>query len=597
MLRRLTLMALIALLALAGCQRDEDEQAETTADESRTEAMFRHVPADTPYLFANLQPTPEPVLDTTFRALEEMGKSMQVFFDAMIEEADDPDEREQMQAVFGELRALMSRDGFREAGLREDSLYALYAQGMLPVMRLEVADPLAVAETIGRLETAADMTFPRQEHDGQEYWWIPLGEKMGALAAVVDNQLVAGLTTGAESEITAILGGTTPDDTYPVDDFSAFNSDLGYTDYGSGFVRLPALLARIMNADDPQFGWLHDDPEFGAIAGNEDCRNELGALFDIMPRMVSGATHVDAERINSHARLEIRDDYAKRLMAVVDTPLDLSDDPGSVVNFGMAINIVNLRDFLREEVDRLAGNMPQCPLFARLNEDIADIQAGLNRPIPPVVTNLHGFKLRLASADVVDGKVDNVSASFALAMRNPQLLLGMAQMFSPQLSELNLTPGGDPQPLPEGTVPDMDGIPTDQVFIAMSDGALGIAMGEDEKDRLGNYLKLSSEGGGAFMSFAMDTAGYSELIQAATQAYGENVLSDMHDETSMDGESDTDEGDTNSDAAGQEDMAELFESQPSMDFMSSLYTRYFSKIRFTDQGIEIAQDAELNQPD
>lgn len=594
--RRLILMALIALLALAGCQSDESEQGGTTAaSESRAEAMFSHVPADTPYLFANLQSTPEPVLDTTFRALEETGRSMKVMFDAIAEEAEDPAEREKMQAVFAEIESLMSREGFRNAGLREDGLYVVYAQGLMPVMRWEVADPAAVAETVGRFEAALDMEFPRRSHDGADYWWIEFGPQAGLVAAVVDDELVVGMTTGAEPEIDALLGGSTPDNAYAIDDLESFNSELGYTGYGSGFIQFPALLERIMDAEDPQLGWLHEDPQFAALAGNEACRAELGALFEVFPRVVSGSTGVNAEAIHSHARLDIREDYAQRLAGIVDAPLELSDDPGSLMNFGMAINIVNLRDFLRAEADHLASNVPECPIFSGLQENITELQANLNRPIPPVVTNLHGFKLRLASADITDGKIENVSASFALAMRNPQLLLGMAQMFSPALAELNLTPGGEPQPLPEGTVPAMEGMPSDQLFIAMSDNALGIALGAGQKDQLGSYLDIAGDNGGTFMSFAMDTEAYAEMVKAMTKTFGESMMDDMEEDTTAEGENgDAEDGNGTTD---EEKMEEMLENQPSLDFMSSLYERYFTKVRFTDKGLEMVQDARLKQND
>ena len=617
MLRRLTLMALLAVFVLAGCQRDEEADGQSAADEGRAEAMFRHVPADTPYLFANLQPSPDAVVDTTFRAMEEMGKSLEAMFRMALSEADSDLEREKIRAVLDEVRGLMTREGFANAGFRENGLYVVYAQGLLPVMRWEVADPMAVAETVGRFETALEMSFPRREHDGQEYWWVGLGDKAGIVAAVVDNELVAGLTTGEEAEVASILGDSAPSSSYAVSDFRTFNEDLGFTPHGSGFIQFAPLVDRLMDAEDPQFGWLHEEnPQFAAIAGNEACRAELGALFDVVPRMVSGAREVSAERIHSMARLDIREDYATRLKSVVDTPLDLSDDPGSLMNFGMAINIVNLRDFLRAEADRLVENAPECPLFAGLNENISEMQANMNRPIPPVVTNLHGFKLRLATAEVTDGELGNVTASFALAMRNPQLLLGMAQMFAPQLAELNVTPGGDPQPLPAEMIPPMAGgmLPTDQLYIAMSDGALGIAMGDSERDRLSDYLDISGAGGGGFLSYAMDTRAYADLMKAAGKAYGEQVMDNADDGMSADDQGDMSgtegaddgmdaEGDAEGDATGDEtgtaepDMAELFENQPSMVFMSHLYSRYFGTIRFTDQGMEFVQDAELRQAD
>ncbi len=73
---RLTALALATLMALGACGKKSDESP-TAAHNAASNELLLHVPADTPYLFANLEPVPEDVIDTYLTRLQPLLDSMQ----------------------------------------------------------------------------------------------------------------------------------------------------------------------------------------------------------------------------------------------------------------------------------------------------------------------------------------------------------------------------------------------------------------------------------------------------------------------------------------------------------------------------------------
>ena len=72
---RLTTLALATLITLGACGKSDESP--TAAQNAATNELLLHVPADTPYLFANLEPVPEDVIDTYLTRLQPLLDSMQ----------------------------------------------------------------------------------------------------------------------------------------------------------------------------------------------------------------------------------------------------------------------------------------------------------------------------------------------------------------------------------------------------------------------------------------------------------------------------------------------------------------------------------------
>ena len=89
------------------------------------------------------------------------------------------------------------------------------------------------------------------------------------------------------------------------------------------------------------------------------------------------------------------------------------------------------------------------------------------------------------------------------------MFVGMAQMFLPNLAELALQPGSPPVRLPESLIQ----VPGIVAYAAMSDDAIGLAVGEGEEAGLPDYLSQEPENDGTFFSASYDMAEYMKYTQ------------------------------------------------------------------------------------
>jgi hypothetical protein len=106
---------------------------------------------------------------------------------------------------------------------------------------------------------------------------------------------------------------------------------------------------------------------------------------------------------------------------------------------------------------------------------------------------------------------ESIDASFLLAMNDAPALLAFGQMMSPELAEMTIEPGGQPQ---EFTLPaQQDGI--DSAWIALSESALALSVGPDAEKVLPELLQADSVSPPLFMSMDVDAATYYEMIGEA----------------------------------------------------------------------------------
>jgi hypothetical protein len=98
-------------------------------------------------------------------------------------------------------------------------------------------------------------------------------------------------------------------------------------------------------------------------------------------------------------------------------------------------------------------------------------------------------------------------------MDNPQGLLAMGAMFSPELAALDLQPDGKPVKL---ELPPVSPAVT-EAFVAMTDNALAISLGSDGADKLVKMLAADFAEPAPFISVFMDTGRYYEFVADTMQ--------------------------------------------------------------------------------
>jgi hypothetical protein len=567
MIRKFAVIGFCTLL-VAGCGRDEAETAPQDAADSgagqadAASALFQRIDADTAWLMANVETMPEELAEKLWAPLSSMSELNRQTYTAVAEEMD---EAPVVAALLREFAQIDSREAFEERGLQPNGHWAIHAVSMYPFMHWQLSDPEAFRATIERIASEGGAEPNWRSIEDAEVLWIPM-EEVGLALSYDDNFATAAFVPDNAALLRRVVNLDQPTTAYDIADLESFSDERGYTAYGSGFIDFGKVVDQLLDGDDALLAAARESTPLGEIAGNEACRSELGALVELFPRASLGYTDISETFMAFDMTLETEPSFAQRMQVIADTPVDLEKAEAGLLEFGLAFNIVGARDFAREIVAGWVEAPPQCQLFDNIRENAEDWQLALNQPIPPVVTNFHG--LRLNVEDVTMGENSQVEAaegSLALFMRNPQMMLGMAQMFSPELASLQLEPGGEPQPVPAGVIPNMpEGV---SAWMGLGDAALGLAVGENQKAQL-NETMDPGEGGSAILSYGINFENYGDILGG--------VLEDMQKKFEEMGE----EPAMNNPSEAMSKMGEIYD-----------YTR--ASMHLTERGVEFRSTVTL----
>lgn len=562
-MKRLYFLLLPALLlVLTACGRDDDEavsEGPSIVDTDGDAPLLAYVPADSAAVFGNLERVPDTVLDSWWAQMEPFAP----FYAKLAEDDDMP---AALRAYFDLLGQLSDRESFEETGLRSDALAVFYLNGLYPYFRLEFSDRDTLLATLEEYSSEAGVHWRHGDIDGREYRWMEVEggkDNMPVLAlSVNDDHLAAGWILRTDERLRHLTGTNLPSRAVSVSELARFNSEHGYTDYGSGYFNLVRFSELLLDPADSDAAAARAALNLEIFAENPACRSELATLVSKFPRMIVGMPELRSDRVTMHGRLETSADLSERLTGLVDLPLGLGTDRGGLFNLGIGLNLVNARTLARHYVDAWVAEPPQCPAFDHIAAGAEEWQVQLNRPLPPVFTNMQGFRAVVTDLEV-DGDDYDVRGVASLSMGNPQLLVGMAAMFSPELAALDLQPDGQPRPVP----PELfQGMLNAEAWIAMSDSALALAVGERLEGRLDAAL-APGEIDGTLFSYGVDYSTYMDLVGQLTDKLAE-------------------------------DDAEMLEAQEFKSMFGALgemYDRSFFTLRLGTEGIDFETSASLKQ--
>jgi len=561
MTRRLIALfsALLLVTACGGDNGDDAETASGTPSGSATSSqpgvdLFARIDADTAFLMANLETVPEDMVELLWEPLEDMEEMQAEAYEDLASEISE--ESPVAAALARELGQIDSREALEERGLSSNGYWAIHAISLYPVLHWQLVDAAAFDAMLERVASDAGTELTRRNIDNEEIIWIEM-DTVGLAMHHDQTVLTAALIPDNDLLLRRVANLDQPAEAYDPDDLQAFNQPRGFTPHGSGYIDLKRVIEHLLDADDELTAQIRSATGMDAMAGNEACRLEMGALADRMPRMSAGLTRLDREAFSLLGRIETEAGFGQQLAALSDTPVGIETSEPRLFAVGAALNIVAARDFARGLVDAWVAAPPKCPAFAMIGENAKEWQTALNRPIPPFITNIHGLRVDLADLSYESGSVNDASGTLAVFMRNPEMLVGMAQMFTPELAELNLKPGGEPQLLPAGLIPDM---PAMEAWLALGEAAIGMALGADQKEALPEALE-GGESDSAVFAYSMNIAAYGELM--------ETMMSQM----------------------------DTGEEVPSFDFMTGLGEHYLDSrfaIRLTPAGIDFVTSSALD---
>lgn len=513
------LLPLSFALALGACGKPEEPEASPEAQH-----LLAFVPADTPYLVANLQALPDEVTDANFERIRPALEETQVQLSRLqqnIEAGDSPSGDELVDrlilAVLTELDGNLSREGLERLGLDMNGSVAAYGIGAFPVYRLSLSDPAALRATIQRILDNAGVEAPESEFRGKAYWRIAADDTaempLAGYVAILDDHVVAGLyPIAAEADfLPGLLGLEMPVNSDAAASLARLNAKHGYSPYFSGWLDLHRLADEFM---DPEARTARTLIGMGAYEMSDlspVCVAETHAIIDNMPMVSGGFTEVSPDAMSYRLVAETPADLAGRLVGLVARMPAARPLADRLAELSFGIKVGAVRDFLREKAQAVVDAPYQCERFADLNAQAEQVLTQVTQPLPPFVNNFRGIHVSLKDLVFAEGQdlPKDVRGHLAVHVEQPEMFVGMAQMFLPDLSELQLAPGSDPERVPEFLI-SIQGI---TAYAAMSDRAIGISLGQGEQNTLIEFLEMDAGEEGTLMSANYDSAALQELQQ------------------------------------------------------------------------------------
>jgi hypothetical protein len=532
---RTVFLATALVLTLAACGRDEEPSAVAG------NALLDFVPADTPYLAANLEPLPEDVVDAYLQRVQPVLDEMQTQLSkarANLEGQepagvdDDPSDRLAL-ALLRELDGKLSREGLNSLGLDIRSHKVVYGLGAFPVLRMGLSNAVSMQATIHRVLDGAGLTAPEQSLQGVAYWRVGPDAHhdtpIGLYVAILDDHLAIGvLPAAAETEVLpAFLGLERPAQSDARTRLAELNDAHGYTAHGSAILDLRLLADQFLLPDSLTARVLAGAGEYDPASITPECVAEVHGIIDNAPRMTAGTTELDTTVIAYQYRVETPATLAASL-AQLAARIPAADALSTrVLDLAFGIRLGAVRDFLREKATAITQNPYRCEFLREMNDQAEQALVQLNQPMPPFVNNFRGLRVSLDEIAVSEGSLPTgARGHLALHVEQPEMFLGMAQMFLPDLAALGLKAGEAPLRLPESLLP----VPGLVAFAAMSNEAIGLSLGEGEEAGLSAYLDRESGPEGMFLSVSYDSAAYLEYTERLAASVNVDVSEEGADE-------------------------------------------------------------------
>ncbi|OOG38403.1 hypothetical protein B0E52_14255 [Rhodanobacter sp. C06] len=505
----------LACVALAACSHKDKN------------APLAFVPADTPYVAANLDvlddDTRQALLAQADLQLPSQVAQMEAF--ATREQANDPDAARLVRAFTAELKG-KTIEAFAQAnGFDLKGRFALYGEGMAPVLRFELTDPKAFEGFVGRLETAYGKRLDTATIGTQSYrrqLFPASGTEL--VLAVVGKQMVAAIlpVDAATPLLRQTLGLDRPAKSLQDDGrLAALAKDKGYAKWLVGQLDLTRALPLVISGSDPLVAAIEHahagaesaktgEPVANLLKTSPSCAPEASRIAARVPSISFGYTRLDAKHQDGRFDVALADDIAKAFSGLkVELP-GLGGGSAAPFDLSLALPVVALRTFWSAQADAVAAKPFTCPMLVDLNDGFAKLGEAMPKAALPPFGNLLGLRLALdsLSADKTSSLPD-FSGRVVLGTSDPSGLLATGQMMVPALAKLKPGAGGAPVALPK----DMATMLGQPAWLATGDKALALGIGVGEDAKLAATLHDPAGGAGQMLRMHLSGAMYLDWLK------------------------------------------------------------------------------------
>lgn len=444
LLRILPLTAVLA--AMFACTQDAEQVAP---------GLLQHVPADTPYAFVTSELLPEDLRDRLGKHYAVQLASQRAAFARVrkqLEETEDTGPMAQkgrelfavLDALFTEFEGRDSVAELRELGIEPVTRSVFYGIGVLPALRVEIADAAKLNAMLDRVEQRAGVSATRGELAGQGYRRIDLGD-VDIVLAVSDRHLIGGLLADAlfDRDLPLLLGQSLPEHSLAAaGDIKALIERYAFTGYGEGFIRLDELVATVLGE-----GSVRNREVMQALGAmsppvSDGCTQLARQVVAGMPRMVMGIRAADDKQMVTRGIWESTPAVASYLQKLAAPVPGVGAAHNGLVAFGMGLDLPRLRNGIDALLRFVSANGGQCEWIDP--DTLQAVMPQLNLALGPMTAGIKGFNLQIDDIAIDPQTLEptNISAGLLAAVDDPRGIFALGAMFNPALAAIQIPDDG-----------------------------------------------------------------------------------------------------------------------------------------------------------
>ena len=572
---RRSVMGILTLAAMVVVTPDISGLRAATQAQATSGGLLEYIPADTPYVFTNFEPLPEPILAKLKGSSGSFWEAYRQILRTAIEtEAKKAEQKgEEADPIYGEMLDFFSEylswEGLESLGFGFKGHMAIYGVSLLPVIRWELEDPSAFESAVARFEERFESRAPKGSLEGQDYWVLK-GEDGGFYCALVGNSLVATfLPSELEADLLPVVFGLKKPSPSLAESgrLHQLVRENGYLPYGAGYIDIRRSAEILLGESADEYTKLLQTLGPGEVEMSEACKKEALQVTETWPMAHAGYTEMTTGRMGFKGVLQTSPGLARQLQGLVSQVPGIGTADDGILSWGLSLNIAALRDFVASHAESLRNNPYECKQLSELSGMFNQIEKALNEAPPPLFAlGLRGLRTVIQSLDFdFETSAPRDLTGYAVVhLDNPSVAFQMIQAAAPPFADLNLEPNGQPVALPAGLLP--PGMP--EALLVMTQDALAVSVGRGNLESLQAALGADTLQPTPLFSLGYRLSEFMHLIREQMEA----------------------------EAAKSNDPAQIAETQQVLSFLGiyDYLKSFIFNLSFTDEGLVITQSVELN---
>ncbi|QYJ83083.1 hypothetical protein [Shewanella aegiceratis] len=426
--------------------------------------VLAYVPADTPLFSAQFEPFP---IKDYIDALPEAQKQYPVEMKTLLSEDDDP----RAQFIFRVLERYFdaSKDGQQlidTFGLPEKITSYFYTLGVLPVIKLDIANPDHLWAVLDKAEVESGLTHTAKQLGEVKYRAYSLtdegeNERVDLVFAIDKGMLTLTLETSfLEPELLETALGLKPvqDSLAKAGTVDEIIKKHGFKKDSVSYINHQELVKAITTLDANQmarqltkiFKLIHDDP-FVELR-SQACQSELAGIAANWPRTVIGYT--DFEVKNKRAKIGFSTVIESNNQVILGAlsqmrgfiPAHTKRIDAGVFSMALGLDVNQFVPSISKIWDDLLTPSYQCEPLAQLQGEMEGQSPAMLGMFTGMANGVKGVSFSLLDyaleQDTQEISLKDLDAIATLTADDPATLFNMVKPFAPELANVNLPSDG-----------------------------------------------------------------------------------------------------------------------------------------------------------